>query len=296
MLYFVRQTWRNIKESWGLVFQTLLMMSVCLLILGVFGLTALQIEEVLRHWEGEAPLLVYTEPQLSKQSSGELQARLMLLSEVSAVRFVSQKEAMGRLRESLGKQKELLKGLDAPLFPPSFELQLRAEARGTKQVVALSRKIRRWEGVQEVDAGKDWVAPLWKLARWMRAVFWGGGALLLLCTSLMAAGTIRLTFYMHQDEIEIMRLVGATERFIRAPFYLEGVFEGFFAASLSLCLLFGMFLFLQAQYGAAFVSFTTRSLRFFSFFQLLSFLAVGMLAGLFGSWLALFTGQLSKRR
>lgn len=293
MHYLLRQTWRNMRESWGLVLQTLLMMSISLLILGAFGGLALQVEEVLHHWEKEAPLIIYLRQNISPAAQAKLKTYVDQLADIERTRLIKPKEAMHRLRRSIGKKKGLLKDLDATLFPPTLEVTLRQRARTAASLKSLGQRLQKLDGVEQVDYGSEWIAPLWRVVRWMRAILWVGGALLLLCSSLMAAGTIRLTFFMHQDEIEIMRLVGATEGFIRGPFYLEGALEGALAASLALASLFGLFLFLDARYGAQFVSFTMQPLRFFTMLQMGLFVLGGICAGLVGSWLALLASKVA---
>ncbi|MCK6512203.1 permease-like cell division protein FtsX [Myxococcota bacterium] len=287
MLYALRQAWRNVRESWTVALQTWLMMGISLFVLGAFACLSVQVEAVLAHWEGEAPVLVYLKTDISTAQQKALQARLSARKEIRSVRAISPEEAMRRMRKSLGKKKDLLKGLDVPLFPASLELDLHPWARREHLIEKMSQAITRWRGVQEVDYGREWFAPLWQMAYWVRAILAGGGLLLLLCTSLMAAGTIRLSLLLHQDEIEIMRLVGATERFVRGPFYTEGAASGFLAACsalLALVLLFGS---VDRSYGESFRVFTSLPMRFLSVQQVGWFLFGGLMAGIVGSWLAL---------
>lgn len=286
MWYALRQAWRNIRESWTVVLQTWLMMGISLFVLGAFACLSVQVEAVLAHWEGEAPVMVYLRMPLSAAKQKQLRERLAKREEVRTVRSISPEDAMERMRKSLGKKQDLLKGLDAPLFPASLELDLHAWARREQIIEKMGKVISKWEGVQEVDYGREWFAPLWQMAYWVRAILTGGGLLLLLCTSLMAAGTIRLSLLLHQDEIEIMRLVGATERFIRAPFYTEGAVSGLVASVTSLAALIGFFAFVDHRYGDSFQGFTSLPMRFLSLEQVGLFLLGGILAGAVGCWLA----------
>ena len=286
MRSILRQTWRNIRESWSIVLQTWLMMSIALFVLGAFACLSVQVEAVLAHWESEAPVLLYLQRDLDKKGREAVLAKLKAQKEIRQLREISPQQAMQRMRKSLGDKKSLLDGLDAPLFPPSLELDLHAWARREETLRSLSREISAWKGVQEVDYGREWFAPLWQMAYWVRAILTGGGILLLLCTSLMAAGTIRLSLLLHQDEIEIMRLIGATEGFIRAPFYTEGALAGLFASSGALTALWLLFFTLERSYGQSFLLFTSLPLRFLDAIQISLFLFGGLFAGLLGCWLA----------
>ncbi len=287
MRYFLKQAWFNIRGNWGLFLQTLSMMAVSFLILGVFGGIALQLQQILNDWEGEAPVLLYLKEDISPTQRHKIKTFLQKEPSIAKVIYVSPEQAMQRFRRSLGKKDSLLKGLDAPLFPPSFELVLHEMPEKNHFLQNLGKRLQKLQGVKEIDYGREWIAPLWALARWIRGIFWGGGLLLLLGASLMASGTIRLNLLLHRDEIEIMRLVGATELFIQMPFYIEGILEGIGAALFSLFVLLLFYFLLQHYYGEAFLIFTSHPLRFFSFFQMLLFLFGGFLAGVGGSWIAL---------
>ncbi|MEM1008898.1 MAG: FtsX-like permease family protein, partial [Myxococcota bacterium] len=191
------------------------------------------------------------------------------------------------MRASLHSHKSLLNGLDSLLFPASIEVELFAWARVQDTLRKLSAELSKVQGVQEVDYGREWFAPLWRMASWVRWILSLGGGLLLLCISLIAAGTIRLSFLLHQQEIEVMRLMGATEDFIRAPFLLEGAFSGGVSALCATFVLGFVFWGIEMQYGEPFFRFTSTSMQFLSWWQCLLLLGGAVLAGFLGSWLAL---------
>lgn len=293
MRYFIRQTWNNIQLSWGIALQAILVMSVAFLLLGSFGLLALQVETVLQRWEREAPVILYLKQQLPPLERARLLQDVKKFQEVKRLRIVTPKQAMARMRKALGKKGKVLDGLDTPLLPLSVEIDLKGWARHPKALQQIKVGLSKIEGVQEVDVGQRWFAPLWDLVYWVRIVLFGGSALLLMCSCLIAAGTIRLALFVHRDEIDIMRLLGATESFIRFPFYLEGALKGTAAAGLALAILAPFFWSLDSRYGSSFVAFTTTPLRFFDALQIAIFLVSGCLSGLVGSWLAFVSARSS---
>jgi len=289
MRYMIRHAWRNMIESWRVVFQTLFMMTVCLLILGAFGFVALQTQNVLKHWESEAPIIVYLKDNLDKKKTGKLLEYLKSLNEVHKVKWVSSRESMKRLGKGLGDKGKIIQELDVSLLPNTIEVELANHSKKTPVILRLQKQFSQLKGVLEVDAGSQWMAPLWKMASWLRTILWGGGALLLLCTSFMAASTIRWSLLLHRKEIEIMRLVGATERFIRAPFYAESIFEGGLSACFALLTLYGTYMILWSHYNGAFVAFTSLPMSFFPVLYMVLFVFGGVIAGFLGCWIALRT-------
>lgn len=287
MRYFLSQTWSNIRESWGVVLQAVLMMTIAFFVVGAFALLAIQVEAILARWESEAPVLAYLDTSLDADARAQLRKQIHAWPTTRRVRLVSPQESMKRLRRSMGKHKKLLKGLDGPLLPPTLEIDVLPQARTDAHLQKLETALRQMKGIKAVDVGQKWFAPLWTLVRWIRGILWGGGSLLLLCACFIAAGTIRMALYVHRYEIEVMRLLGATEGFIRVPFYVEGGLQGLLAVSTALGLLFALFWGISSQYDQDFLSFTTLHLRFFHWGQILGGAVIGMVTGLLGSWIAL---------
>lgn len=291
MYYFLKQTWSNIRTSWSLVLQAVLMMVIAFFIVSAFAILSLQVESVLLRWESEAPILAYLKDNLPEKRKQELVQEIKTWPTIREVRIVSPSQSIARLRQTMGKQRHLLADLDSSLLPTSLEINIILQARTDTHIKKLEQTLLQLSGILSVDIGQTWFAPLWTLVRWVRGILWGGGSLLLICACLMAAGTIRMALFVHHHEIEIMRLLGATEHFIRIPFYLEGGLKGFLASLCSIGLLFLLYSIVHSQYNAAFLSFTTIPLQFFSWLHISLLLLIGTITGLFGSWIALQSTQ-----
>ncbi|TNE48235.1 MAG: FtsX-like permease family protein [Deltaproteobacteria bacterium] len=295
MRYLLSQTWSNIRESWGVVMQAILLMTISFFVVGAFGLLAVQVETVLERWESEAPVIVYLDEKLEAEKRPILAQEIQSWPTVKKVRVVTPKESMKRLRKSMGKHKHLLYGLDGPLLPPTLEVDVVLRARTDSHLKKLEGTLRKLKGVKNVDVGQKWFAPLWTLVAWVRGILWGGGGLLLFCACFISAGTIRMALFVHQDEIAVMRLLGATEQFIRAPFYLEGVVKGVVSAGAALLFLLAMYLSLVVPFDSQFLAFTSVHLRFFPIAYMVGSLVVGAGVGWLGSWIALRTNPTEQR-
>lgn len=291
MRYLLNQTWSNIRASWGVVLQATLLMTISFFVVGAFALLAVQVEAVLERWESEAPVIAYLDEKLDPEKHPILAQEIQSWPTVKKVRVVTAKQSMKRLRKSMGTHKHLLRGLDSPLLPPTLEIDVLLKARTPEHLKKLDKTLRTIKGIRSVDVGQKWFAPLWTLVSVVRGVLWGGGSLLLFCACFIAAGTIRMALFVHSDEIAVMRLLGATEQFIRAPFYLEGVLKGVVASGTALVLLFIMYLSLVVPFDQDFLAFTSTHLQFFPILYMGVMLLVGAGIGWLGSFIALVTNK-----
>jgi cell division transport system permease protein len=169
--------------------------------------------------------------------------------EVQEVNYRSKDEALRILEEKMPDRKELLRGLPRNPLPASFEIRLKGEYRNSEGVQGLVKKLQGMPGVEDLQYGSEWLERFSAFMVLLKILGWTLGGLLLLATIFVISNTIRLNIFARREEIEIMRSVGATGMFIRAPFYIEGILQGLLGAVLALAMLFGFFqLFLSRVY------------------------------------------------
>jgi cell division transport system permease protein len=188
--------------------------------------------QLLTRFGGEVELTVYLTESASAEQEDALQAEVERESG-GAVRRVSAAEALQRLRSELGESGSVLDGLPENPLPRSLEVR---PPSGLPDAARLRRLADRWSklpGVTGVDYGREWID---RLAALDRVVSRGAGAVLalvLLAAVVVVAATLQLAAYARRDEIEIQKLVGATDFFVRVPFVLEGAFQGLLSAALA---------------------------------------------------------------
>jgi cell division transport system permease protein len=192
---------------------------------GVY-IAARNVGEMLRTWGEGLQLTVYLEPGSAPARGAQVGEALRRVPGIEHVRFVTSAEAMQRLREGMGARSPLLDGVEEDLLPPSLEVTFERGKDDAKTVSAVAERVARMPGVGEVETMGDWVKRVQAAADLLR-----GGALLALilvgtaCLYLVGA-TIRLAVFARREEIEILKLCGATHRYVRAPFWIEGALEG----------------------------------------------------------------------
>ncbi|MEO8430475.1 MAG: permease-like cell division protein FtsX [Acidobacteriota bacterium] len=159
---------------------------------------------------------------------------------VREVRIVSSEAALARFRLAYPDLGAALTNLNETPFPPTIEIRLRrSAARGAGPAIASAA--REWPGVESAEAEEDFGSRFADAIRIVRGAGLLLGGVLALAAILSVASAIRLALDLHRDEIEIMRLMGATEMAVRAPFWLHAAAEGLAGGALALALLYGTY-------------------------------------------------------
>jgi cell division transport system permease protein len=151
-----------------------------------------------------------------------------------AVEEVSPRAALDRLVRELGPAAESLRGLSEDPLPPSLEVRVPESMRAPASLRALSAELRGTPGVTGVDYGEQAVERLSALARAVRWAGWVAFVVLVGATLIIVSATLQLAIYARREEVEIQKLVGATDRFVQAPFLLEGALQGLAGATLAI--------------------------------------------------------------
>lgn len=198
---------------------------------GLFGLVALNIRDVLDRLEERVEIRAFvaegTEPEAMAVAAGDV-ARY---PEVQRAILVTQEQALARAQRELGEFRDVFEGA---VLPASIDVQLKPGFRDPASVRRVAARIRAFTFIDDVRYGEDWIEKLYAL----RNVAGVAGVVLGLtfaCVSMIIIGTtIRMAVLARSREIAIMRLVGATDDYVRRPFLVEGVIKGVLGGLLAL--------------------------------------------------------------
>ncbi|MFO8056037.1 MAG: permease-like cell division protein FtsX [bacterium] len=256
--------------------------SAAFLTVGLFVLTAANLDALTRYWEKKIQVSAYLEDSVNKDKKQELSSRLYSLAGVESVEYVSKQQAMSDFKKMLGEDADLLEGIEGNPLPASFLIRLTYEARDVERVRRFSREIESWEGVSEVDYGGSWLDSFSSAMSVARAAVLVLGALIVVAVVFIISNTIRLTMYSRKEEIGIMKLVGASNLLIRLPFVLEGILQGLVTSALGVGALWILYLVAlkSATWPGVFAGFSPV---FISGTALLAIVAGGALLGAMGS-------------
>lgn len=185
-------------------------------------------QKLLAAWAGEVQISVYLDPSADLEKA---RAAAAAAAPGRAVEVVTEGESLRRFREALGEQGGLLDGLEPGVLPPSVEVH--APGIGLAEARDVAKRLASVPGAREVEYGGAWLE---QLERFLSSLRWVGVALVSAVAAgaaVLVANTLRLSVFARRDEIEIMKLVGATDMFVEAPFLLEGMMEGLLGGALA---------------------------------------------------------------
>ncbi len=239
--YFFRQAWRNLNQNPWMNTITLATIAISFLILGIFLILLVNAQGLVEEWKSRIRITVYLADAMSDREILQFQDKIRGYPEVQAVRYRSKEEALKAMEGRLPGRQGLLKGLPRNPLPASVEIQLKPEYRDSIGVQRLRDKLRGLPPIESFQDGVEWVEKFSAFLALLKVLGLTVGGLLLLSTVLVISNTARLNIFSRREEIEIMRSVGATGFFIRAPFYVEGVLQGFVGASLAVSMLYILF-------------------------------------------------------
>jgi cell division transport system permease protein len=211
-----------------------LTIGVCLLLAGAFALLVSNMEAILARFGEELHVVAYLEPGIPQPKLDALMERALAQPGVETVEYVSAEEAAQRFRATQPERAVLLDGLEENPLPASVELRLAPQQRSGEVARAAAEMLAALPGVAEIGSGNEWIEGYAQAVALIRGVGLAIGAVLALATLLIVANTIRLSIYARRDEIDILRLVGASRSYVATPFLLEGLVEGIAGGALGL--------------------------------------------------------------
>ena len=240
---------------------------------GLFGLVAINIKSALLGLEDRVEVRAFLIDGARDAQVEELMQGITRMPQVAHAGYVSPDSALQRARAELEEFRDVM---DGAMLPGSIELRLKDGSRDPATVQAISRRLQTYPVVEEVRYGREWVEKLYRL----RTIAGIAGTMLGSVFALVAiiiGSTIRMAILARTNEIEIMRLVGATNHFVRLPYLIDGTLKGLVGGAVAALLAWGTVQLVSRNLMAA---------QFFTAEQVVAGIAAGGLLGLVGSWLS----------
>ena len=238
LLFFVREAFQGIKNNGCIHFVATGTIAFSLLTFGIFILTVINLDRIFEDWGKRMQVIVYLEVKSTDEAISGAKESISRLPQTERVTYISKEHSLKSLKKSLQNQADILDNLEENPLPPSFEVQLKEEHTTQESLQAFVDEVKKFKAVIDVDYGQEWLNKFSAFISMIKLVGMGVGGFLLLATVFIISNTIKLTIYSRREEIEIMKLVGATNFSIQIPFFLEGITQGFAASLLSLGVLF----------------------------------------------------------
>lgn len=183
-------------------------------------------------------VVLYLEKNLTRIEVNQIEEKLKRSSLVAKIQFISSTQALEKFQIKFPELQGIIENFKINPFPPSFETAIRKNSLSSDEIQNFIQEMRNMDGIEDVQFNWDWVEKMKSLSRLVKAVGFFLGGILILASFFIISNVIKLNVFARKEEMEILRLVGATNTFIKIPFLIEGIILGILGGLLSLILLF----------------------------------------------------------
>lgn len=239
--FLIGEALRDLRRAGRVAVSAILLITLSLAALGAFWLVSSNIGQATDQWRNRVRIIVFLKRDASTAEGHAVADRVTAMPGVATVRYVSKAEALGTLKQVLGKDAGVADQLPVNPLPASLEVTPTAEGATPDGARALIARLAALPEVDEVGGGSQWIERLAQGRRLLNVVGAGVGAVLALAAILTVTTATTLVLHARRQEMEIMRLVGAPEVVVRMPLLLQGMMQGLLGAMIAIWALIGGF-------------------------------------------------------
>jgi cell division transport system permease protein len=245
------------------------------------------LNNLILRFEDEVHIVSYLKDQYADEYESIME-KVKNIDGIESVSFRSKEEALSSFKNSLGADDNFLNDIPKNPLPASFEIRLKKGFKAKSRIKEIDRKLKVLGVFDDTAYGQEWIENFHKLLDILKVVGMAIAGGFLLAAVFIISNTIKLTLYARREEIEILKLVGATDGFIKIPFFIEGMIQGFLGAVISIILLYLIYLiFLSKVTALNLIGINKLTLPFLPASILLLMTVFSTLLGMFGSFLSL---------
>ena len=276
--YLIREGFRSIKTHRFMSFASVTIILACLLIMGSFSLVAVNINSFIKDLEKENEIIAFVDEDYSESEARALQSSIDSVDNVAAATFVTRQQAMSDFMS--GYDNDLMEGLDKTAFRDRFVVQL----KDISLMAQTKADLEKVDGVARVNAHVDYANSFITIRNVVSIVSLVLIVILVIVSFFIMSNTIKLATFSRREEIGIMKMVGATNGFIRLPFVVEGLTLGLLGGALAFLAEWGLYALITGRVMSDIVGQYVDVVPFSAVAGPvgLVFLAVSVLVGAFG--------------
>ena len=234
-VYFAREAAKSFSRNRLLSFATVSTVTICILILGMAVLLTMNAGLFMNRLESDVQMIAFLDKSLNQRQNNAPRDKIKENEGIKSVEFISLDKSQEQLQETYGREYDLKTTLGSNPLPHTFKI----EAHNPQEVAQIAQQVDKIAGVYKVNYGQGVVERLFQVTRWVRIISIAFIVVLAAGAVFLIATTTRLSVFARRKEIYLMKLIGATDWFIRWLFFIEGIFLGV-AGSLLAVLLLGL--------------------------------------------------------
>lgn len=285
--FLVSEALRDLRRAGRVAVSAILLVTLSLAALGGYWLFSSNLGEAVARWRDRVRIMVYLKRDPGAFEVAGLVARVEKMPGVATVRFISKAEALGSLRQVLGKDANVVEQLPQNPLPAALEITPTADAATPVGARALVTRLSALPEAEEVAGSLDWVERLSQWQRLFTTIGLGIGAVLALAAILTVTTATTLVLHARQQETEIMRLVGAPEYVVRLPLLMQGMIQGLVGGVIAMWVLIVAHALIAPRLEPlAHLTLGVPRLTFLRPHHIALLMVAGTLLGGFGGWLA----------
>ncbi len=286
MTHFIKKAFKDIRSNRFLNLITIITISLSILVVSVFLLFFENASRVIESWNQGGRAMIYLEKEFTLDMLPDLKARINTIGKIEEIVFISKSQALDKLKKEMSSRTAFLNSLNENPLPDAVEIRM-TSYNTFEDVQEFANKIKAIEIVDDVEYGQGWLGKFLKIFNLFKMTGYAMCSLFFLIALFITANTVRLAFYSRKLEVEIMRLVGATETFIKAPFYIEGLLQGFLGGLLGLIVLLITYLTISSGITQSLASYVYFDIQFLSIKMIAIIIFGSTFLGWFGCYLSL---------
>ena len=241
MIYSLREALIGLRRTPLLALLSVVAISLSLFVVGLFALTAFNIRMAIEGIEERVEVVAYLRDDVTPEQVQIAEHELHGMAEVRQIDYVSKDDALVTAVQELSEFREVFTDLEVNPLPASLEIRLRPGHRDPAALQRIADRLEGYEFIEEVRFGRDWVGKIVSLRRIAAGTTAVIGGAFAAVAAIIIATAIRISVFARREEIQIMRLVGATDGFIQRPFLFEGLLAGAVGGVVAATLTFAAF-------------------------------------------------------
>ena len=284
--HIFKSTFLNIESNKQLFLLSIVTNFVAFSVLGLFFLLFVNLDMVFSSWDKHVQLIVYLDDKISNNDKIKIENLFESNIKIESIIFISRDQAWKKFQGEFSSRSKFITSLKFNPLPDSYTLRFKNDLNRLQNIREFSEKIKNQKGIESVEYGEKWIYRFEQFINFLRVFIISFGVVLFSGLIFIISNTIKLSIYTRKDEIDLMSLLGATHRFIKAPLLFEGILQATGGALLALAAvkLVHLYIVFQSQ-GSLESTFRGFDFQYLTNPLICSILIAGMVIGVFGSLL-----------